>query len=398
MGDIVKQIFDTQQILDDVLDDNPKPSKADNVLIQQLMAQLVELKTSLHESCQTSTECDIKPLKLFPKNENIFRSKRCRSKQQSPLKPIENIHVKVNNDSNKPKSRKFHAIRNELSILRKSFSQRRRNAKKLRLSIRSSPKLCASLRSSINQVNDTDTDCSSSINLHSERPMTARSYFDNQTQSHSPPSNGYKRTYLKRKRTKLKFQKVDWSHVRAKTVCRHDNIRTNRLSNSQRVYSKQPKINWKEKVSSRVDCKWSSDKYGYRPPAAKTKQPKRKRKKQKEFVETFHHSNHRKKSNHQSEDDKYLYYFKKNGVKVGRISRDETLAQLQSGNGSMILQTKQNEFDASEDTEDSNVRIIITNNDMEDDESESNKQLNELQQTFAAIEHAMKQKRQHTHL
>merc|ERR1712130_446970 len=111
-----------------------------------------------------------------------------------------------------------------------------------------------------------------------------------------------------------------------------------------------------------------------------------------EFVETF---NHCKKSNHQTDDDKYLYYFKKNGVKVGRISRDETLAQLQCGNGSMIIQTKQDDIDDSEDKDDK-VQIIITNNDM-DDENESNQHLNELQQTFAAIEQAMKKKRQQTH-
>merc|ERR1712129_285445 len=101
---IVRQIFDTQQIIDDILDDNPKPSKADNVLTQQLVAQLIELKVKLHQACQTKDMRNIQPLQLFQKNQSIFKPKARRrriSRSVTPLKSIENIQTNVNTSNQK---------------------------------------------------------------------------------------------------------------------------------------------------------------------------------------------------------------------------------------------------------------------------------------------------------
>ena len=151
-------------------------------------------------------------------------------------------------------------------------------------------------------------------------------------------------------------------------------------------------------MSSRVDCKWSSDKYGYRPPAnTRQRKKKAKKKKQKEFVETFHHSNHHNKAN-QSEDDKYLFYFAGDN-KVGKISRDETIAQLHDGNGSMILKTKQDDLNCIEEGDKENAKKTVQI--IDDGANGNGGQLKELQHTFAAIEQAMKQRRnerQQTHL
>ena len=66
---------------------------------------------------------------MLQKSENIFRSKRCGLNQQIPLKSIENVAVNTKHNHNaqqkqrrKSSKAEFHAIRNELSQLRKSFS------------------------------------------------------------------------------------------------------------------------------------------------------------------------------------------------------------------------------------------------------------------------------------
>ena len=110
-------------------------------------------------------------------------------------------------------------------------------------------------------------------------------------------------------------------------------------------------------------------------------------------------------------DDEYLFYLKK-GNKIGKIPREAASAQLQEGSGDMIIGPQSNRslsrssrgYDA-DDGSSGNVEMVSSSagadTDLErymqeDSSSElhTENQLRELQQTFAAIEKAMKQRRQ----
>ena len=336
--------------------------------------------------------------------------------------------------------------------------------RKFKSSIHSSPKLSASLRSSIAQVNDqidnlclnqqelpkknrrNNVSCNIPVMINSDtsistkmftfdesnnesnelsmnynyyqRPMTApnimshdSSFYSSSHNSGTPSLNGgrersiSKKPYLKRKkRPKLLPKKVDWSYVKPKTVSRlSDDIRASRISNNNRAHYKPNVINWKEKATSRVDCGRSTINCK---PIKKVKH----RKKRNEFVDSYHHSNHLNKIN-KKKDDNYLYYLKK-GNKIGKISRDSATAQLHDGSGPLILQSNSNNNSFNQenniiDDKIDNVQVISSNNDIKYDEcdeydeyiqdfenvDETDDRLKELQQTFAAIEHAMKQRR-----
>ena len=127
-NDLVKRIFDNQKLLDQILSSEIR-SNADNILIEQVTSSLIQLKSKLYQTCQNNTDCNINPLRLFPKNVNIFQSKSGSQFNQSPLNSINKISV-TNNDKNtetnsngsnssKPE---LHTIKNQLTLLRKSFS------------------------------------------------------------------------------------------------------------------------------------------------------------------------------------------------------------------------------------------------------------------------------------
>ena len=185
-----------------------------------------------------------------------------------------------------------------------------------------------------------------------------------------------KKPFLKRKkRPKLSPKKVDWSYVKPRTISRlSEDVRASRNINNHRSHYKPNAINWKERVSSRVDC-------GNKVPFDRKKL--KQRKKQSSFGDTYHHSVQTQK--YCRKNDNYLYYLKK-GNKIGKITKDTVNAQLQDGSGSMILKSNSNndnieEYDQCEAYD-------------QYDDSADNK-LRELQQTFAAIEKAMKQRRRH---
>jgi len=390
---IVRKILDTQRILDDMLLSNASYSNADKQLIDQLTSQLIQLKIKLYESCQTTNDCNISPLRLFPENINIFRGKQSRSTQQSPSKSIEHSNNDKDNISkhSTPSKPEFNEIRTQLSLLRKSFSRRRSNPKKY-------------------------IDNESPSNFNQQRPMTAPSESINNPLPKKP--------FLRRKKPKLNKlnvpQKVDWSHVKSKTVSRlNGEIRAYRTANNQRTHYKQNKINWKQRAISRVDCNWNK----------RRKIIKRKKKKINKFAESHSHSNHIEKSHkrcipkpnkhfipkskNKHNDDEYLYYLKE-GNKIGKISRHSANAQLHDGSGPMILRTKQKQNDYKYEIQLNSHNEMIDIDDVDDDnqydtnyeenqyeydedtnydDNDNDHQLKELQQTFAAIEQAMKQRR-----
>lgn len=107
---LVKQIFDNQKLLDQILSSDVR-SNADNILIEQLTSSLIQLKSKLYQKCKTNTDCNINPLKLFPKQVNIFKSE---SDSMDDLRVNENA-----SNSSKPE---LDTIKNQLTLLRKSFS------------------------------------------------------------------------------------------------------------------------------------------------------------------------------------------------------------------------------------------------------------------------------------
>ena len=130
---IVNSILDTQAILDDIIKSDTK-SNADYTLIDQLTAQLIQLKSKLYQSCQTNMECHIPPLRLFPNNKDIYKV-HSRSVNQSIILEESRSFQSIQNaqsterqpmslrptcsSSSKPE---FEDIKNQLSLLRKSFS------------------------------------------------------------------------------------------------------------------------------------------------------------------------------------------------------------------------------------------------------------------------------------
>ena len=381
---------------------------------------------------------------------------------------------------------------------------------KIRSNIRSSPKLSARLRSSIDQVNgQIDTLCNSNgnsippvdppekkrVQILSEnrpvdslqeltfdgysddpmnspivplpteqRPMTAPNIPHHQNRSHSTntsqsPPSATKKPFLKKRTRRMRPKKVDWSHVKPKTVSRlSQNVRASRNTGNNRNRNKPNVINWKKRATSRVDCSWSSDKYRpcNVPPDPKKRDLREKRpkssestqsahghsrsrpsvnssasKKHNQFVDSYHnisngsnHSNgqHPKPTKHskkrsktiQMTDDEYLFYLKK-GNKIGKIPRDAATAQLQDGSGDMIIcphssrsascQSRSTRSFEVEEASSGHMGVISSNTGMDSDyerylqedsssEIHTENQLRELQQTFAAIEKAMKQRRQ----
>jgi len=241
-------------------------------------------------------------------------------------------------------------------------------------------------------------------------------------------------------------KKVDWSHVKPKTVSRlSEDVRAQRNSGHHRNRQKPNVVNWKKRATSRVDCKWSSDKYrpsnvpserletqrrDKRPKSRESVQSRSRAKRQNQFADSYsHHIDTRSNesvedramnSNNNTEkkmknrknrtDDEYLFYLKKDN-RVGKIPRDAATAQLQDGSGDMIIcpqssrsLSRSNRSVDAENTSSSNFEISSGNTGTETDyeryvhdessnEIQAENQLRELQQTFAAIEKAMKQRR-----
>ena len=214
------------------------------------------------------------------------------------------------------------------------------------------------------------------------RPMTAPNPTTSNT-SYSSMDNTMKsgviikKPFLKRKkRRKLSTKKVDWSHVKPKTISHlSEDVRASRNVNNHKSDYKPNAINWKERVCSRVDCgnKTSSNR-------KRLKQ----RRKQNSFRDTYHHSI-QTQANCRKDDD-YLYYLKK-GNKIGKITKESATARLHDGTGPMILKPNSNK------NESNNMEHEQYMDEFECDDSADN-QLRELQQTFAAIEKAMKQRRE----
>jgi len=558
---IVNSILDTQAILDDIISSNTK-SNADFTLIDQLTTQLIQLKSKLYASCQTNMECNIAPLRLFPNNADIFKS-HSRSTNHSANHSMnhsmnhsgnqsvnQSMNHSVNHSVNQsialaesqsfpcsqppttqpsgsPSKLELREIKNQLSLLRKSFSQRRRNVGKIRSSIRISPKLSDSLRSSIQQVNgQVDSLCNSvppvnpsdikriqlltdrkqqiashpndpasecEFTFHDDvssrsllppppeqRPLTAPNVSHHQSdqthQSHQSRSNSLprpsndsrsppvvtKKPFLKKRNgRRMMAKKVDWSHVKPKTVSRlSQDVRACRNTGPHRGKQKPNVINWKKRATSRVDCSWSSDKYrpSNVPPersrrslrSAKAPKPSKVRESARtsvratnasegrsrskgqsqnapnQFVDSYHNisskrpsrvdtqstSGTRKGRTVQMTDDEYLFYLKK-GNKIGKIPRDAANAQLQQGSGDMIIcpqstrsaSSRSYAADEGYDGSISNAEVRSSSAGVENDyerylqedsssELHTENQLKELQRTFAAIEQAMKQRRQ----
>jgi len=482
---IVANIADSQRILDDVVQSG-SDSLADRTLIEQLTTQLSKLKAQVYRSCQNNAQCNLPPLRLFQHNAGIYRSERTPSRATESVDSVKMAsNAPSSGSSSKPPE--LDTIRNQLSLLRKSFSQRRRNVGKMR-TIRSSPKLSATLRSSIDEVNfQVESLCSqrqqnrnvnsyasanhfvddpsasstrvftfvgdnASLNSsYAQRPMTAPStcvlsrggshHGMSASGSGSPTSSRHiKKPFLKRKNSRtLRPQKVDWSHVKPKTVSRlSDDVRAQRTANVHKPRHKPSAPNWKKKAQPRVDCSWSADRFGmslsstnYRSSARpKTRDPRAKRRRN-EFVDSYSNTqanaNNRRRSvvqpshyrcaqqqhrvSNKQSDDEFLYYIKK-GNQVGKISRDSAQAQLHDGSGNLVLakprgRGRNRERRArEEDVRVVGIEVVSKNHDGDeceryieeqnstDAEMHVDNQLMELQQTFAAIEKAMKQRRQ----
>jgi len=434
-SDIVKQILESQRLLNEIVASTT--TTADEALTAQLVQQLTQLKTKLYQRCQHNMRCNLTELRLFPPNVHILRSKTSPSMIHSPMKsePFVNVHnasyatplrslpiqptVPASASATKPE---LDTIKHQLKLLRQSFSLRRRNKTSFRSSIHSSPKLCASLRSSIEDINGQIHELCSKRVLQSsiqqnhpppqqqQQPEHISFTHDACDEQLSPatstlwparPSTAphpyhhhlhQKKTYLKRRKQRnLVAHKVDWSHVKPKTVSRlSDDVRAHRVANSHRMRYKPNVVNFRERAFSKVDCNWPSAK-------SKTESSAKSRKAKKKSVGSTrssahsqnNHSNKFSDSYHHSNDN-YLFYITKEN-KVGKISRDSAEAQLHRGRGSMILQANGTNNEQPHCSSSSRRRVT------HDRYSDRDHQLTELQETFAQIQAAMKQKRLKQH-
>ncbi|ETO15041.1 hypothetical protein RFI_22324 [Reticulomyxa filosa] len=267
--EMIQEIFRLQSRIDDYPN---KGRPQDHAMTEQYKHKVIEMKTKLFTSLQELMEQNpgmIRRIQLFPKQmqHNLFHSPNVAhaiSHDSSLLlsSPTPTDLCPNNNNNNNAPS--LYEIRNKLKLLRQSFSVLGRDMCMCVCVLTHSQtkqskgkaghlKLTPHSRSPWKEANDRD-DMSEMTDDGSYRPQTAPVSFEpKDVEEHAlqdATTAATMTTASKRKHKMIQNYKVDWSHVKPKTVSYlPDNLRSKKPN--KKIVTK--KVCWNQ-VQSRVDC------------------------------------------------------------------------------------------------------------------------------------------------